>query len=61
MSNSKPTFIGWPTEGIDFWNGYWRRRAEEGFFDDPVFNNGFFDGQEDGYSAKKKRQHARWK
>jgi hypothetical protein len=18
----------------DFWNGYWRRRAEEGFFDD---------------------------
>jgi hypothetical protein len=22
-----------PTEGSEYWNGFWRRRAEEGFFD----------------------------
>lgn len=27
-------FARCPSEIADFWNGYWRRRAEEGFFDD---------------------------
>jgi hypothetical protein len=34
MSSAVQVFIGWPNQGIDYWNGYWRRRADEGFFDD---------------------------
>lgn len=34
MSNSEPVFIGWPNEGVEFWNAYWRWQAAQGFFDD---------------------------
>jgi hypothetical protein len=27
-------FIGWPTEGVDYWNAYWRHQEKLGFFDD---------------------------
>ena len=34
MSNTQAVFIGWPTEGVEYWNGYWRRQEKQGFFDD---------------------------
>jgi hypothetical protein len=27
-------FIGWPNEGVEYWNAYWRGQAAHGFFDD---------------------------
>jgi len=26
-------FIGWPNEGVEYWNAYWRGQAANGFFD----------------------------
>lgn len=28
-----PEFIGWPNEGIEYWNAHWRGQAAQGFFD----------------------------
>lgn len=27
-------FIGWPTEGVEYWNAFWRGQAAQGFFND---------------------------
>ena len=29
-----PVFLGWPTEGVEYWNAYWRHQEKLGFFDD---------------------------